>query len=223
MYVVVVGAGPVGRSLARITSEDGHDVVVVEADPEAAETASRELDVRVLNAAITEPELAGEARLDAADAAVATTDDDATNLMAIFMAREAGVERLVSVVNEPEHGVLFERLGAGVLVDPEHIVAEHLHARIARAAVAADASALPDGAHVVVLRLGEGSPLVGARPAEVCDGKRLPEPSVVVAVERGGTLHLPPAHEPLRADDRVAIVTAERVSSRRLDELEGGA
>ena len=37
MYIVIVGAGKVGEYLARTTLEEGHEVVLIERDPERAD------------------------------------------------------------------------------------------------------------------------------------------------------------------------------------------
>ena len=46
--IVIVGAGEVGRSVAKRLSSDGHNIYIVEKDEENAASASEELDVEVI-------------------------------------------------------------------------------------------------------------------------------------------------------------------------------
>lgn len=126
MRLVIVGAETVGLALVGLASKAGHDVVVVEPDAERAEHCADHYDVTVLNIGISDEEVSEESELARADAVVATTMDDSTNLMAMLLAREHEVEKRASIVNLVSHKRMFERLGVDVLTDPEFLVAQHL-------------------------------------------------------------------------------------------------
>lgn len=85
MHIIIVGAGPVGEYLVRLSQEAGHDVVLIESDQDRAEHRAQNHDVRVLNAAIGEEDILDEAGADQADALIATTGDDSTNLMTMVL------------------------------------------------------------------------------------------------------------------------------------------
>ncbi len=126
MYLVIVGAGPVGDNLVAMTLEAGHTVTVIEPDAELAREVAERHDIRVLEMAIGDETVVAESHLTDADAVIATTGDDATNLLAMLLAQEAGVERRTSTVNQDSHLAIFKRLGVRVLADPERLIAEHL-------------------------------------------------------------------------------------------------
>lgn len=126
MYVVIVGAGPVGENLVEMALQAGHTAAVVEPDNALAQAVAERHDVRVLEMAIGDETVVDESHLADADAVIATTADDATNLLAMLLAQEAGVERRTSTVNQDGHLAIFRRLGVRVLADPERLIAEHL-------------------------------------------------------------------------------------------------
>lgn len=132
MYLIVVGAGPIGVAFLEQVLERGHDAVLIEPDATLAERMAARFDIRVLHASIADGSIADEAGFDRADAVVATTNDDAANLMATFLGREKQVATLVSIVNDAEHRGLFERIDTHVLLDPEEIVARHLYDMLRR-------------------------------------------------------------------------------------------
>ena len=48
MKIIIIGAGEVGYNLAMKLSKEGHDVVVVDHDPEKVQHINETLDVKVL-------------------------------------------------------------------------------------------------------------------------------------------------------------------------------
>ncbi|MEF8757836.1 MAG: Trk system potassium transporter TrkA [Halobacteriales archaeon] len=81
MYVVVVGAGEVGSTIAASLSES-HEVAVVDVDPERVETLTYELDVLPVEGDGTDLATLQEAGIERADLFIASTDDDETNIVA---------------------------------------------------------------------------------------------------------------------------------------------
>lgn len=57
MQIVIIGAGKVGYSLARMLSSDEHDVIVVEPDIERGNIINEKLDVQVVNGNGASPRL----------------------------------------------------------------------------------------------------------------------------------------------------------------------
>ncbi|MFH1609956.1 MAG: NAD-binding protein, partial [Candidatus Bipolaricaulota bacterium] len=86
MYLIVVGAGGIGCAIVDIAARERHNVAVIERDPKKAEAVSRRYDVLVINADAASAEILREAGVERADALIATTHDDATNLMVIAAA-----------------------------------------------------------------------------------------------------------------------------------------
>lgn len=127
MYLIIVGAGPEGSSLAELALKNGHRVAIIEKDEERAQAVLQKYNVQVFHANITQGGILDEADADQADALIATMDDDSANLMTMFLGKERGIKKLISMINDRQHQAMFERLGVQVLVDPEVIIAQHLY------------------------------------------------------------------------------------------------
>lgn len=132
MYLIVVGAGSEGCSLVELALNDGHEVAVIEANAERAQAVLQKYDIQVFHANIATGGILDEVEANRADALIATTGDDSANLMTMFLGKERGIKTLISMVNESQHQVMFERLGVQVLVDPEIIIAQHLYSFLRR-------------------------------------------------------------------------------------------
>ncbi len=220
MFLIVVGAGGIGTAIVDIAVPDRHNVVVIERDPKRAEAISRRYDVLVINADAASAEVLREAGADRADALIATTHDDATNLMVIAAAQDLGVPTIVSIVNNREHTELFRRLGAHVMENPDVIVAEYLYHAALHPRVR-DLVTLPGGAQVFRTTITERSPLVGITLKEAGSRGLIPPGLLIAAVERNGDLVIPSGSTILQAGNVVTIFTKGHVAQSVIEQITG--
>lgn len=216
MHIIVVGGDLVGASFVALAVEEGHDVTLIEADAERAESLAERFDVRVLHASIGEGEILEEAGGREAGALVATTRDDSANLMAMVLGREAGIGTLVTVVNEKHHERLFDHLGVRPLVDPEVIVARHLYGMVCRPEVS-ESVVLPSGGQAFEVEVADGAPLADRTVAEASDDGTLDPDLVVVWRYQDGEGERVTGETRLCAGDRVTIFSP---TPPREDQLE---
>lgn len=210
MYLIVVGAGPVGRRLVELALEDGNEVALIESNDKLAKEASDKFDALVLHAHIAQGEIMEEAGAENADILVATTDDDSDNLMAMFLGKEHDIETLVSVVNEPYHKKIFDRIGVQVLMDPDVIVARHLYSLVIAPNIE-ELLSVPGGASAFRVTIGPSSPLVGKTPAQAREEGILPEGILLASVTREEDTLIPSGKTLLAAEDLVTVFSREPV------------
>jgi trk system potassium uptake protein TrkA len=137
MFVVIVGCGRVGSSIAKKMLAEGHDVSVLDEDPEAiaqlekGETSTWEdLGGSFTVGTALEIDALLEAGIDRADAFVASTDGDNTNLVIAQVAqRRYGVEKVVVRVLDPARARWYEEQGLRT-VCPTQIAIEMLETAV---------------------------------------------------------------------------------------------
>lgn len=215
MYLIIVGAGPVGASLVEMTVRDGHNVVLIESNEGRAKVASERFDARVLHADIAEGGILEEAGADKADAIIATTSDDSANLMAMVLGRDGGIKTLVAVVNDPRHQPMFERLGVHVLVDPEVIVARHLYYVVRQPSIS-EIVTLPGGAQVFEITVENSAPLVGKSLTQAGQAGLLREGLVIIFLKRGKESRIPSGKTVVQAGDELTVLAQDVVSEEQL-------
>ncbi|RMF87621.1 MAG: TrkA family potassium uptake protein [Nitrospinota bacterium] len=220
MYLIIVGAGPVGSGLIELALQDGHNVVLIEANAKRAQEASQKYDVMVLHADIAQGGILEEAGIEQADALVAATGDDSDNLMAMFLGVEYGVKTLISIVNDQRHRRLFERLGVHVLVDPEKIVAQHLYDRLCQPTLE-EVVTLPSGAQVFDITLSPSSPLVGKSLASATAEGLLPTGLLIVSLRRDGEVYTPTGETILAAGDHLTVFSQVALKETQLKVFTG--
>lgn len=89
VYVIIVGAGEVGRSIAA-NLEDTHDVALVDRDGDVTEELTYSLDVLTIRGDGTDLETLREAGLEQAGLVIACTDNDETNAVVCGAAKATG-------------------------------------------------------------------------------------------------------------------------------------
>ena len=102
--VVIIGGGNVGLAVAR-TLENRVDRVrakIIERNRPCAERAADALErTIVLHGDGLDVELLGEAGIERANAVLAVTDDDKTNLLASVRAKASGCPMAICLINDP--------------------------------------------------------------------------------------------------------------------------
>ena len=98
MHILILGAGTVGSSIAKLLSSYQHDVTLVDQNPERLAELSESLDAMVLEGNVTHASVLFQADVMSADLCLAMTDSDPVNLVAASMAKEMGARRAVARV-----------------------------------------------------------------------------------------------------------------------------
>ncbi|MFT4889961.1 MAG: trk system potassium uptake protein TrkA [Halobacteriales archaeon] len=216
MYIIIVGGGAVGAPLVELATAGGHEVVVVEADDRVAETVAANYDCLVINGDARTANVLEDAGIDRADAAISTTDDDATNVMVMLLAAEHDVPSRVSVVNEEDHMAPFRKTGANTIENPDHLIAEHLYRAVQRPSVK-DVLHLEGEAEVFEITVAESSPLVDLTLEEAAEAGHLEDDLLIVAVEHDGEVLTPSGSTRIRAGDVVTVFSKRGFESDVLD------
>ncbi len=124
MKAAIAGAGNVGTHIANDLAEAGHEVLLLEQDPDVAARLRLADGVKVVVADACEPTLLTEAGLETCDVMVAVTGDDEDNLVISLLAKQVfAVARVVARVNHPNNQWLFnETWGVDIAVSTPHLL-----------------------------------------------------------------------------------------------------
>lgn len=206
MRVVILGAGEVGRHLARSLSTEA-EVILVDADADALGVAEDELDVLTLTGDVTHRHVLEQAEIKRADLCVSVTGYDSVNVSAAVLAKSAGAVRVVARVDDPgfyraEEGVEKNVSGIDACVCASRLIGGEL-LRLVTSIDTRFATSLVGGAvHAALIELDDGSPVRGRAPTEL----RTRGDALVRAVVRGTTVRAASEVSALDDGDRIVIV-----------------
>jgi trk system potassium uptake protein TrkA len=205
--VAIIGAGNVGRAIARELLENGHHVLLVDRDPKALKMESVP-DAEWLMADGCEITSLDNAKLDQCQVLVAATGDDKVNLVASLLAKtEYGVPRVVARVNHPKNEWLFdEAWGVDVAVSTPRIIAAIVEEAVSVGDVVRLFSLRGGQASLVEMTLPDGATSCGKTVEEV----QLPANASLAAIVRDGRVITPHAHDVYSSgDELIFIATAD--------------
>ena len=204
MYIVIVGAGRIGQRLTELALKDNkekNDVIVIDKNQERCEEIARKYDVIAINADATQEETLEESEVKKANVLVATTRDDAVNLMVVSLARNKGVKHLVSLVNQEESIPMFMEKGVKIVKNPALLIAEHLYRSIKYPDIV-DYMNVGESVTIFRMPLPEDSYLAGRTIKEI----GLPKKSLIIAVERGNRFIIPTEEVQLEPNDKITVL-----------------
>jgi trk system potassium uptake protein TrkA len=182
--VVIAGGGRVGHRTAEMLDDRGHDVVVIESDPDRANAISDDYIATVIEGDATRPTILEQVDLDRTDVVAALTNRTGSNLAIAMMARDLTDSIRTVVRTEREGAGEFDQFVDSV------IFPERAGARAAANAIEPDVSSLSDVTgelDIMEIRVRENAPVAGRRLSEIA----LPRGSLVVSDAAGNAISGP--------------------------------
>ena len=162
--VVIIGGGNVGLAVAKALEgrADRLRAKVIEKNRACAERAADALErTIVLHGDGLNMELLAEAGVDRADAILAVTDDDKTNLLASVRAKQAGCPMAIALINDPTLLPLMEPLEIDAYINPRATTVSSILRHIRHGRVRGVYSIGDAEAEVIEAQILGTSPLAG--------------------------------------------------------------
>ncbi|KOA18179.1 Trk system potassium uptake protein TrkA [Clostridium homopropionicum DSM 5847] len=112
MYIVIIGCGRLGSSLAMDFSKEGHDVVIIDNDKDNLERLGSGFNGRRIKGVEIDNYTLIEAGIDYAEIFLAVTSDDNINIMACEIAKNIHrVKKVIARNVEPSREFIYRKLG----------------------------------------------------------------------------------------------------------------
>lgn len=200
--VMIIGGGKTGYYLAGKLAEFGIAVKIIEKSKERCYYLSTHLDdVMVLHGDATDTSLLEEENLDEMDAFVAATGFDEENLLLALIAKQRGVEDVISKVSHQSYKDLIEKMGIDMALNPLDIVASTI-LRYVQGSKKIIASLLIQGqAEIMEIIASNDMKLANVPLKDVA----LPDGVLIAAIHRGQQVIIPNGDTRILADDKVTI------------------
>ena len=132
LRIVIVGAGKLGFDLARVLSEEEHDIIVIDKTPEAIEPIADNFDVMTVVGNGASVKILEEIHVKTADILLAVTDNDELNIIACMLAKQLGVRTTAARVRNPDYAstlpsvLAYINFGIDLIINPEYLAAQEI-------------------------------------------------------------------------------------------------
>ena len=122
--IVIIGGGNIGYSLAKKIEEEDKNIStnLIEFNKKRAEyLASNLKTVTVINGDGLENEILEEVDISAAGNFIAVTNDDEVNILSSLLAKRAGAQNCMTLINNSSYASLLNNIGIDITIDPKLI------------------------------------------------------------------------------------------------------
>lgn len=209
MYVVIMGGGKMGLSLASLLVSDGHDVTLIENDQGLCNIASSELDAMIICGSGTNGKVLEEANIEDADVFVAATGNDEVNLLSCILVNEYNIPKIIARVSDITHSHAFKEVGIDSVVSPELTTASYVEKLIIRPKIA-DLVVMGKGdAELLDIKL-ENDKYVGKKIGDVSPDDNF----LIVAVYENDNLLIPKPEIILKKGMKISILVKTKYAQK---------
>ncbi len=208
MRIIIVGCGKVGYTLAEQLREEGHEITVIENDPEKKHMVEEKLDVSCIMGNGTSHRIQDKAGVERADLLIAVTGMDELNLLACLIAKKVGGLSTIARVRNPDYyeeiNYIKEELGLSMAINPERAAAKDAFHLIQVPSAVEIASFAKGKVHMIQLTIPEGSPwhnMKVSKAAAQSNGKFL-----ISIIERDHEVLVPDGNTVLKEGDGISLI-----------------
>lgn len=130
MNIIVVGCGSVGSNLARMFSDNGHNVTVIDSDAKAFSKLGSGFNGNVFPGIGYDEQVLSEAGIDECDVLAAVTNLDNANLMIVEVADKLfGVKHAIARLHNSDREAAYSQLGVDYVCSTS-LVAEEIFSKV---------------------------------------------------------------------------------------------
>lgn len=204
MYIIVVGGGKVGYYLTKTLLNEGHEVLLIERDPDKVAIYAERFGSVILQGDGAEAATLAAAGAARADVIIAVTGEDEDNLVVCQMAKQKfHTSRTIARVNNPKNEQLFRLLGVDVTVSQTNHILHLIEQAIPERPFIHLLSLRHADLAIIEATISEKSPVANQEIEDI----ELPVECVIAAIARGPELIVPRPTTRINPGDEIIAVT----------------
>jgi trk system potassium uptake protein TrkA len=212
--VMLAGGSSVAIHLSNLLLEQKIDVRLIEKDLSRAELLAELLPgATIINRDGRDPQILKSEQVQLADAFIACTHFDETNLLIGGLAKKFGAEKVIAQVTSKELVPIFEKLGVIPALSPRVAVANRILSILDEETTLSVRSLSADAAKIVELKISPSSKAIGVPLSDL----KLPKGILIAVIESSGKVLIGRGNRVLYPDDIVIAIC----SSAQIPVLQG--
>ncbi|MEA5096655.1 Ktr system potassium uptake protein A [bioreactor metagenome] len=208
--IIVVGCGRFGSSVAKTLSKLGHDVMVVDQNPDIIKDISEYVAHAVQMDALDEPSFRTMGIRNFDVAVIAIGSDLEASIMATLIAKEAGVPTVIAKAMSEIHGKLLMKIGADKVIYPER----DMGMRVAFGLVTPNI--------LDVIEFSQDYSIIETVALEEWEQKSLKELNLsdmtIIAIKTGERINIVPSSDAVIKKDDIVVILGNNDNLKKISE-----
>jgi len=213
MKIILAGAGEVGSHLAKMLSNEDHDITVIDNDPERLKAISASLDVLTSEGNANSISILKEANVANTDLFIAVTYSEDVNINSAILSKKLGAKKTIARIDNDEYMMpankeIFSNLGIDYMIYPEKIAAREIVGLLAQTGSTEVVEFSGGKLQMYVIRLEDQAPIIGKKLRDLApDSEKLQFRAV--AMTRHGKTIIPGGDDTFEIGDLVYVISSQ--------------
>lgn len=219
MKIIIAGAGEVGSHLAKMLSEEYHDIAVIDDSEKRLEELSSQADLITIEGDITQFDVLKKAETQKSDLFLAVSPDENSNILSAMIAKQLGSRKVVARIDNadyllPGNKEIFVNMGIDYMFYPEKVAAEEVITLLGHTSTTEYVDFSGGRLALVAFRIEAGSELANRTLLEVTRSREKLNYRTV-AISREGVTIIPRADDFFKIGDMIYVI----VNQPAIDEV----
>lgn len=214
MRIIIAGAGEVGTHLAKMLSNENHEIILIDPEEANLKPIDVSLDVLTYEGSATSVRLIRDLLIKKTDLFIAVTHSEDTNITASILAKRFGAIKTIARIDNIdylEQSTLdfFKSLGIDSLIYPELIAAREVLGLLHETGATDFMEFCSGKLAMYVQKLNENSPIINKTLREISVTNKT-DKYRAVAIKREGKTIIPRGNEFFLEGDSVYVISTHK-------------
>ena len=211
MRIIIAGAGEVGTHLAKMLSNENHEIIIIDPEENRLKPMDSTLDVLTYEGSATSVKILQESLSKKTDLFIAVTHSEDTNITSAILAKRFGAKKTIARIDNIdylENSTLdfFKSLGIDSLIYPELIAAREVLGLLHETGATDFMEFCGGKLAMFVQKLEEHAPILNKSLQEISVSHRT-DKYRAVAIKRSGKTIIPRGNEEFKLGDLVYVIS----------------
>lgn len=211
MRIVIAGAGEVGSHLAKMLSEDNHEIILIDTEETRLKPIDAALDVLTYHGSATSVNMLRDALGKKTDLFIAVAHSEDTNITSAILAKRLGAEKTFARIDNMEYieestREFFMSLGIDFMIYPELIAAKEVLGLLHETGTTEFMEFSGGKLLLYVQKLEDNAPILNKSLQEIAESFKTHHYRAV-AIKRDDKTIIPRGTEMFRAGDLAFVVS----------------
>ncbi len=211
MRIVIAGAGEVGTHLAKMLSNEDHEIILIDPEDSRLDPIKSSLDVLTINGSATSIRILRDVLQKKTDLFIAVTHSEDTNVTSCILAKRFGANKTIARIDnidylEQSTPEFFRTIGIDSLIYPELIAAREVLGLLHETGTSEFMEFSNGQLSLYVQKLDENAPIINKSLAEIAVSNKT-DRYRAVAIKRNDKTIIPRGNEEFQVGDLVYVIT----------------
>ncbi len=221
MYIIIAGAGIIGRQLTNLLVENKHDVIVIDKDPAVCQAVYEETGAITINGDATNLKILKQAGAVKTDVILCLMHYSADNMACSLLAKSLGIPNIIARLRDPQYEQAYKLAGVTTIVRMADLLVNQIMMEIEQPKVRKIITLGGGKADIYQVRIPENARCISMTIREITEDRNFPDECVFVGIyrEESQEFFIPRGNHKIHEKDNIFLSTKNQDVKRATDFL----